>query len=145
VLNVQLDGPRKLAAPSVNHAKPEPSAASKAKPVSRAKLISIVKVKKKMPMVILQMKVQIQRLASTVRQAGRQKKAAQNVKPVSLGRTVMVVNHARKDTRGMEPITTLRSADNARRVKRRRRLVVLRVSDVILASMEAAKVFAKTA
>ena len=29
----------------------------------------------------------------------------------------------------MEPITTLRSADNARRVKRRRRLVVLRVSD----------------
>ena len=41
----------------------------------------------------------------------------------------MVVNHAQKDTRGMEPITTLRSADNARRVKRRRRLVVLRVSD----------------
>ena len=73
VLSVQLDGHQKLAAPSVNLARLEPSAASKVKPVSRAKLISIVKVKKKMPMVILQMKVQIQRLALTVRQAGRQK------------------------------------------------------------------------
>ena len=114
---------------NVKHAKPEPSAASKVKPVSRAKSITIVKVKKRMPAVVLRMKLQIQRLASTVRQVGRQKKAAQNVKHASLGRTVMVVNHAQKDTRGMEPITTLRSADNARRVKRRRRLVVLRVSD----------------
>jgi len=73
VLNVQLDGHRKLAAPSVNLARLGLLVASKAKHVSRAKLISIVKVKKKMPMVILQMKVQIQRLALTVRQAGRQK------------------------------------------------------------------------
>ena len=96
VLSVQLDGHRKLAAPSVNLARLEPSAASKVKPVSRAKLITIVKVKKKMPMVILQMKVQIQRLALTVRQAGRQKKVVQNVKRVALEHTATAtaVNHA---------------------------------------------------
>ena len=99
---------------NVKHAKPEPSAASKVKPVSRAKLITIVKVKKKMPAVVLRMKLQIQRLASTVRQVGRQKKAAQNVKPVALERTVMVVNYAQKDMHGTEPITTQRSAGSVR-------------------------------
>ena len=73
VSSVQLDGHRKLAAPSVNLARLELSAASKVQPAKVVLLVSIVKAKKKMPMVILQMKVQIQRLALTVRQAGRQK------------------------------------------------------------------------
>ena len=114
---------------NVKHAKPEPSAASKVKPVSRAKLITIVKVKKKMPAVVLRMKLQIQRLASTVRQVGRQKKAAQNVKPVALERTVMVVNYAQKDMHGTEPITTQRSAGSVRWAKQQRLWVVLPVND----------------
>lgn len=67
--------------------------------------------------------------AFIVRQDGHLQRGALNVKRVALVRTVMVVNHAQKDMRGMAPITMLLSADSASWVKRRRRLLVLRVND----------------
>ena len=128
-VRVRLDGHRKLAAPSARPARLGLSAALKVKHVSRARKVSIVKVKEKMTRVNLQLRVQIQRLALIVQQAGHQAKAALNAKRVVLGRTATVVNYAQKDMQGMEPITTRRSVDSARWAKQRRRLVVLLVND----------------
>ena len=76
----------------------------------------------------LQQKLQILRDALVVRQDGHPRRGALDVKPAELERTVMAVNRAQKDTQGTEPILTLRSADTASWVRRRRRLVARRVN-----------------
>jgi hypothetical protein len=91
---VQQVGRPKQAAPSVNLARLELSAASKAKPVKVVTSDSIVRVKKKMSMVILRKKVQIQRSVLIVQSVLLQKQVVQNVKRVVLGRTVRVVHRA---------------------------------------------------
>ena len=86
-LVVQRAGRQKKAAPSVNPVRLGLSAASKIQSAKIVKSVSIVKVKKKMPMVLLQMKVRIQRRAWTVQQVGRLKQAAPSVNPARLGCT----------------------------------------------------------
>ena len=93
-LTVLPDGRPKQAAQNVSLARQGVSATSKVQPVKVVTSDSIVKVKRKMPMVLLRKKVQIQRHALIVRQVGHQKKVVQNVKRVVLGRTVRVVYRA---------------------------------------------------
>ena len=84
VSNARQAGHRKLAAPSVNPARLELSAVSKVKPAKVVSLVSIVKVKRVMVLIGLQMRVQIQEHALTVQQVGRQKLAVPNVNPARL-------------------------------------------------------------
>ena len=91
---VQQVGRPKQAAPSANRARLGLSAASKRRRVKVVSSDSIVKVKRAMVKVDLQIKLQILRNVLTVRQDGHPRWAALNVKPVELEHTVTAVNHA---------------------------------------------------
>ena len=91
---VQQVGRPKQAAPSANRARLGLSAASKRRRVKVVSSDSIVKVKRAMVKVDLQIKLQILRNVFIVRQDGHPRWAALNVKPVELEHTVTAVNHA---------------------------------------------------
>ena len=79
VSSVQLDGHRKLAAPSVNLARLELSAASKVNRAKTAPTESIVKVKR-----VMVSPLRIQQNASTVQLAGHRKQEAPSASSVKL-------------------------------------------------------------
>ena len=91
---VQQVGRPKLVAPSVSLARLGLSAASKRRRVKVVSSDSIVKVKRAMVKVDLQIKLQILRNVLIVQQDGHPRWAALNVKPVELEHTVTAVNHA---------------------------------------------------
>jgi hypothetical protein len=94
VLNVQLDGHRKLAAPSVNLVRLELSATSEVRRVKVVASDSTARVKKKMLRVYLWQKVPIQQNVLTVRQDGHPRRGALNAKPAELEHMATAVNHA---------------------------------------------------
>ena len=93
-LIVQRDGHQQREAPSVNLARLELLATSKVKYVVTVTQESIVKVKRVMVRVDLQIKLQILRNVLTVRQDGHPRRGAPSVKPVELEHTAMAVNRA---------------------------------------------------
>jgi len=107
-------GHQEKAAPSVNLARLELSATSKVQPVKVVTSDSIVKVKRKMPMVLLRKKVQILQSVLIVLPDGRPKQAAQNV---SLARQGVSVTRKAKHVKVV-------TSDSIVKVKRKMSMVL---------------------